>query len=127
MVLDWTFTCGVIKLCWVIFSGGLKEVIFLKEDIRKNDSLKFYVMQFGHFRSVGSMLAIDRPYIASSVDYATELCLEYGSATQLYLVPRIEHEEHVRCMHFLYDIMFSIILTPSSRSGLCIIDTKPIS
>uniref|UniRef100_A0A7N0UF69 Nucleic acid-binding protein n=1 Tax=Kalanchoe fedtschenkoi TaxID=63787 RepID=A0A7N0UF69_KALFE len=45
--------------------------------------------------SVGSMLAIDRPYIASSLDGAMELCLEYGSATQLYLVPHIDHEEQI--------------------------------
>ncbi|PON93197.1 Nucleic acid-binding, OB-fold containing protein [Trema orientale] len=39
---------------------------------------------------VGSMLALDRPYIASSqesaIDESNELCLEYGSATQLFLV-----------------------------------------
>ncbi|XP_059646565.1 uncharacterized protein LOC132293205 [Cornus florida] len=49
--------------------------------------------------SVGSMLALDRPFIASSVDSASEtceeICLEYGSATQLYLVPFIQHEEQV--------------------------------
>ncbi|XP_021290535.1 uncharacterized protein LOC110421296 [Herrania umbratica] len=49
--------------------------------------------------SVGSMLALDRPYIASSVDSAVEtsdeLCLEYGTATQLYLVPFVHHEEQV--------------------------------
>ncbi|KAL2464250.1 Nucleic acid-binding proteins superfamily [Forsythia ovata] len=49
--------------------------------------------------SVGSMLALDRPYIASTIDSYletfNEICLEYGSATQLYLVPRILHEEQV--------------------------------
>ncbi|KAA8527373.1 hypothetical protein F0562_034912 [Nyssa sinensis] len=49
--------------------------------------------------SVGSMLAMDRPFIASSVDSAIEtceeICLEYGSATQLFLVPFIQHEEQV--------------------------------
>ncbi|EOY06712.1 Nucleic acid-binding proteins superfamily isoform 1 [Theobroma cacao] len=49
--------------------------------------------------SVGSMLALDRPYIASSADSAVEtsdeLCLEYGTATQLYLVPFVHHEEQV--------------------------------
>ncbi|PSR92506.1 Zinc finger protein like [Actinidia chinensis var. chinensis] len=48
---------------------------------------------------VGSMLALDRPFVASSVDTAIEtcgeICLEYGSATQLYLVPSIQHEEQV--------------------------------
>lgn len=45
------------------------------------------------------MLALDRPFIASSIDDALEsseeICLEYGSATQLYLVPFIQHEEQV--------------------------------
>ncbi|XP_050239803.1 uncharacterized protein LOC126688911 [Quercus robur] len=49
--------------------------------------------------SVGSMLALDRPYIASSIESSIEtsdeFCLEYGSATQLYLVPFIQHEEQV--------------------------------
>ncbi|XP_052206407.1 uncharacterized protein LOC127810871 [Diospyros lotus] len=49
--------------------------------------------------SVGSMLALDRPFIVSSVDAAIdageEICLEYGSATQLYLVPFVQHEEQV--------------------------------
>jgi hypothetical protein len=48
---------------------------------------------------VGSMLALDKPYIASSVECdiqtSEEFCLEYGSATQLYLVPYIQHEEQV--------------------------------
>ena len=59
-------------------------------------------MQF--LSSVGSMLALDRPFIASSVDSVIEacgeLCLEYGSATQIYLVPFIQQEEQVS--HF-YD------------------------
>ncbi|XP_039040261.1 uncharacterized protein LOC120178507 [Hibiscus syriacus] len=49
--------------------------------------------------SVGSMLALDRPYIAFSADNAIatsdEFCLEYGTATQLYLVPFVQHEEQV--------------------------------
>ncbi|XAR49693.1 hypothetical protein NMG60_11032964 [Bertholletia excelsa] len=49
--------------------------------------------------SIGSMLALDRPFIASSiettVEESEEICLEYGSATQLYLVPFIQHEEQV--------------------------------
>ncbi|OIW00147.1 hypothetical protein TanjilG_29137 [Lupinus angustifolius] len=48
---------------------------------------------------VGSMLALDKPYIESSVecdtDTSEEFCLEYGSATQLYLVPCIQQEEQV--------------------------------
>ncbi|XP_022760697.1 uncharacterized protein LOC111306929 isoform X2 [Durio zibethinus] len=49
--------------------------------------------------SVGSMLALDRPYIASSaessIETSDEFCLEYGTATQLYLVPFVQHEEQV--------------------------------
>ncbi|KAK4855093.1 hypothetical protein QYF36_003916 [Acer negundo] len=49
--------------------------------------------------SVGSMLALDQPYISSTEDIAIEtsykFCLEYGSATKLYLVPFIQHEEQV--------------------------------
>ncbi|CAL1397413.1 unnamed protein product [Linum trigynum] len=49
--------------------------------------------------SVGSMIALDQPFITSSNDIAvetdSEICLEYGSATQLYLVPFVQHEEQV--------------------------------
>ncbi|XP_054805110.1 uncharacterized protein LOC129308120 isoform X2 [Prosopis cineraria] len=49
---------------------------------------------------VGSMLALDKPYISSStecgIETSEEFCLEYGTATQLYLVPYIQHEEQVR-------------------------------
>ncbi|XP_073106708.1 uncharacterized protein [Elaeis guineensis] len=49
--------------------------------------------------SIGSMLALDRPFIANFVENIhetrEELCLEYGSATQIYLVPFIQHEEQV--------------------------------
>ncbi|KAH1088357.1 hypothetical protein GLYMA_07G240200v4 [Glycine max] len=59
---------------------------------------------------VGSMLALDKPYVNSSVDCDTEtckdLCLEYGSETQLYLVPYIQHEEQV-----------CVTLTPNHRHG----------
>ncbi|KAG5096609.1 hypothetical protein JHK82_046463 [Glycine max] len=59
---------------------------------------------------VGSMLALDKPYVNISVDCDTEtsedLCLEYGSETQLYLVPYIQHEEQV-----------CVTLTPNRRHG----------
>ncbi|CAN1806532.1 hypothetical protein LINPERHAP1_LOCUS24701 [Linum perenne] len=49
--------------------------------------------------SVGSMLALDQPYVANSCESAMEtssdICLEYGSRTQLYLVPFVQHEEQV--------------------------------
>ncbi|XP_057958832.1 uncharacterized protein LOC131151595 isoform X2 [Malania oleifera] len=70
-----------------------------------NDGVKLKFLLWGeqillaNLFSVGSMLALDRPFIASSMDSAIgtceELCLEYGSATQLYLVPFIQHEEQV--------------------------------
>lgn len=45
------------------------------------------------------MLALDRPYIENitdnNVEACEEVCLEYGSATQLYLVPYVQHEEQV--------------------------------
>lgn len=51
------------------------------------------------------MLALDKPYVSSSADCDIEtsedLCLEYGSETQLYLVPYIQHEEQV-IYGFLY-------------------------
>ncbi|KAD5507830.1 hypothetical protein E3N88_15533 [Mikania micrantha] len=49
--------------------------------------------------SIGSWLAIDQPFVSSCVestlDSTEEICLEYGSATQLYIVPFILHEEQV--------------------------------
>lgn len=42
------------------------------------------------------MLALDRPFIACSDTQASdEICLEYGSATQLYLVPVSLQQEQV--------------------------------
>ncbi|KAI3730112.1 hypothetical protein L6452_18788 [Arctium lappa] len=49
--------------------------------------------------SVGSWLALDRPFVSSFIDSTLdsfeEICLEYGSVTQLYMVPFIRHEEQV--------------------------------
>ncbi|KAL9325629.1 hypothetical protein ACSQ67_006274 [Phaseolus vulgaris] len=51
------------------------------------------------YARVGSMLALDKPYVASSEDCDVEtregFCLEYGTETQLYLVPYIQREEQV--------------------------------
>lgn len=70
-----------------------------------NDGVKLKFLLWGEqvllakLFSIGSMLAMDRPFISSSLDGAVEtcgeLCLEYGSVTQLYLVPFLQHEEHV--------------------------------
>ncbi|KAI3825526.1 hypothetical protein L1987_07016 [Smallanthus sonchifolius] len=49
--------------------------------------------------SVGSWLALDRPFVSSCIestlDSTEEICLEYGSVTQLYIVPFIRREEQV--------------------------------
>ncbi|KAI7748768.1 hypothetical protein M8C21_008057 [Ambrosia artemisiifolia] len=49
--------------------------------------------------SVGSWLALDRPFVSScsesTLESTEEICLEYGSVTQLYIVPFIRHEEQV--------------------------------
>lgn len=88
------------------------------------------IMQF--LSSVGSMLALDRPFIASSVDSVIEacgeLCLEYGSATQIYLVPFIQQEEQVshfydgKLCNLVYGVdsvatQVSISLTPNRYQG----------
>jgi hypothetical protein len=45
------------------------------------------------------MLALDRPFIANFIDNnheeSQELCLEYGSASQVYMVPIAQQEEQV--------------------------------
>uniref|UniRef100_A0A0E0P3I2 Cell division control protein 24 OB domain-containing protein n=1 Tax=Oryza rufipogon TaxID=4529 RepID=A0A0E0P3I2_ORYRU len=62
------------------------------DENRNNISYSFYA-------SVGSMLALHRPFIANYVhnnhEESQELCLEYGSATQVYLVPIAQQEEQV--------------------------------
>ncbi|XP_073147982.1 uncharacterized protein [Henckelia pumila] len=70
-----------------------------------NDGVRLKFLLWGeqtavaNLLSVGSMLAIDKPFIASSIDSSldacNEICLEYGSATQLYLVPMIQHRGQV--------------------------------
>lgn len=58
---------------------------------------------------VGCMLALDKPYVTSSeecgIETSEKFCLEYGSATQLYLVPYIQHEEQV-IFGFLGDMSY---------------------
>ncbi|KAL6519770.1 hypothetical protein OROMI_032664 [Orobanche minor] len=70
-----------------------------------NDGMRLKFLLWGdqilvaNLFSVGGMLALDRPFIASAVDSSLEICdeicLEYGSATRLYLVPLILHKEQV--------------------------------
>nr|GEW65760.1 hypothetical protein [Tanacetum cinerariifolium] len=74
-------------------------------DLVDNDNVRVKFLLWGdqvvlaNLFSVGSWLALDRPYVSSSVDStldsSEEICLEYGSVTQLYMVPFIRHEEQV--------------------------------
>lgn len=54
---------------------------------------------------MGSVLGIERPYISSLEESAMEgnyeFCLEYGSATHLYLVPSTLQEERVNEVFFM--------------------------
>lgn len=77
-----------------------KEIILVD-----NDGVKLKFLLWGEqvvlaeLFSVGSMLALDRPFVANATDgefqLSDEVCLEYGSATQLYLVPLNQQEEQV--------------------------------
>ncbi|VVA97937.1 unnamed protein product [Arabis nemorensis] len=66
-------------------------------------SLKFILwgeqVIVANLMSVGSVLGLERPYISSLEESAMEgkdeFCLEYGSATHLYLVPSTLQEERV--------------------------------
>ncbi|KAK3148859.1 hypothetical protein QOZ80_3AG0209640 [Eleusine coracana subsp. coracana] len=77
-----------------------KQIILADNDDAK---MKFILwgeqVLLANLFSVGSMLALDRPFIANFVDSdhedSQELCLEYGSATQVYLVPIAQQEEQV--------------------------------
>ncbi|KAL6186058.1 hypothetical protein ACLB2K_042180 [Fragaria x ananassa] len=68
------------------------------------------------FPSLGSMLALDKPYIASSADNAAEtsaeVSLEFGSATQLFLVPVVQHKEQI-----------CVALTPYRHQGSRLLNT----
>lgn len=52
------------------------------------------------------MLALDKPYVSKAIDSGIEtsgeVCLEFGSATQLFLVPFIQHEEQVSHLSSFY-------------------------
>lgn len=60
---------------------------------------------------MGSWLGLERPYISSleesAVEGKDEFCLEYGSATHLYLVPSNLQEERVDelfcCSYYFWD------------------------
>ncbi|CAL4928213.1 unnamed protein product [Urochloa decumbens] len=77
-----------------------KQIVLVDNDDAK---MKFILwgeqVLLANLFSVGSMLALDRPFIANFVDNShdesQELCLEYGSATQVYVVPIAQQEEQV--------------------------------
>ncbi|EOA30024.1 hypothetical protein CARUB_v10013126mg [Capsella rubella] len=77
-----------------------RQIVLVDGD---GDRLKFILwgeqVIVANLLSVGSMLGIERPYISSleesAVDGKDEFCLEYGSATHLYLFPATLQEERV--------------------------------
>ncbi|XP_048326191.1 uncharacterized protein LOC107403862 [Ziziphus jujuba] len=91
---------GSLEIHGKIDSVQKKQITLVDNDHNK---LKFLLwgeqVLLANLFSIGSMLALDRPYIATSLDGAVEasaeICLEYGSATQLYLVPFVQHEEQI--------------------------------
>nr|XP_043608034.1 uncharacterized protein LOC122579848 [Erigeron canadensis] len=77
-----------------------KQITLVDND---NFRIKFLLwgdqVMLANLFSIGSWLALDRPYVSSCIDStldsSEEICLEYGSVTQLYMVPFIQHEEQV--------------------------------
>ncbi|KAF7068992.1 hypothetical protein CFC21_074684 [Triticum aestivum] len=75
-----------------------KQIVLVDND---DEKIKFILwgeqVSLANLFSVGSMLALDSPYISNFAhnnhEEPQELCLEYGSATQVYLVPIAQHEE----------------------------------
>ncbi|XP_044985898.1 uncharacterized protein LOC123453187 isoform X2 [Hordeum vulgare subsp. vulgare] len=75
-----------------------KQIVLVDND---DEKIKFILwgeqVSLANLFSVGSMLALDSPYIGNFApnnhEEPQELCLEYGSATQVYLVPIAQHEE----------------------------------
>ncbi|XP_058212651.1 uncharacterized protein LOC131324629 [Rhododendron vialii] len=99
--------------------GGVqrKEIILVDNDgFRVKFLLWGEQVLLANLFGVGSMLALDRPFVTSSVDTTMdtcgEICLEYGSATQLYLVPFMQHEEQV-----------SVALTQNRHQGSKLLST----
>jgi hypothetical protein len=68
------------------------------------------------------MLALHRPFIANYVhnnhEESQELCLEYGSATQVYLVPIAQQEEQVG-MNILVLHLFALLLLTKMEMIVC--------
>lgn len=64
------------------------------------------------------MLALDRPFIANFVhsnhEESQQLCFEYGSATQVYLVPIAQQEEQVG-RNILVLLLSALLLTKTEK------------
>ena len=87
------------------------------------------------------MLGLERPYISSLEESAMEgkdeFCLEYGSATHLYIVPSTLQEETVdtypfvslfSCANFFHGFLISLIWSELFvLSGLCIFIPESVS
>uniref|UniRef100_A0ACD6AA43 Uncharacterized protein n=1 Tax=Avena sativa TaxID=4498 RepID=A0ACD6AA43_AVESA len=72
-----------------------KQIVLVDNDGEKiNFILWGEQVSLANLFSVGSMLALDSPFVSNSEE-SHELCLEYSSATQVYLVPIAQHEEQV--------------------------------
>ncbi|CAH9120489.1 unnamed protein product [Cuscuta epithymum] len=91
---------GALEIQGIHGSLQRKQITLVDNDgVRLKFLLWGEQVLFANLFSVGSMLAMEAPFIASSaesgLDSNEELCLEYGSATQLYVVPLIQHKEQV--------------------------------
>ncbi|XP_020697697.1 uncharacterized protein LOC110110524 isoform X1 [Dendrobium catenatum] len=90
---------GSLEVKGALGSLQRKQIILID-----NDGVKINFLLWGeqvilaNLFSIGCMLALDTPFIASAPangGMSEEICLEYGSITQLYLVPFVQHEEQV--------------------------------
>ncbi|KAL8481356.1 hypothetical protein ACS0TY_027753 [Phlomoides rotata] len=104
-------------------NGNLKrkQITLVDNDgVTLNFSLWGEQVSLANLFSVGSMLALDRPFISSgtdnSLEIGSEIRLEYGSETQLYMVPHIPHNEQVSIPLTQNHCQGSKLLTASNLS-----------
>nr|GME06221.1 Zinc finger protein like [Ipomoea batatas] len=90
---------GALEAQGIFGSLQRKQITLVDNGVRLKFLLWGEQVLLANLFSVGSMLALDRPFIASSAESGLEsneeFCLEYGSGTQLYVVPLIQHKEQV--------------------------------
>ncbi|VAH97580.1 unnamed protein product [Triticum turgidum subsp. durum] len=104
-----------------------KQIVLVDND---DEKIKFILwgeqVSLANLFSVGSMLALDSPYISNFAhnnhEEPQELCLEYGSATQVYLVPIAQHEEQAYVSD-LHGKMVGVSLFGTVRS-VCKVSTS---